>query len=124
MLQFETRNHYKIFDSHFGRYSWYNSFQKKPGIGKTVQLEGHHHIYSMGRGLYSGNIPTTLSKRNSTDFGMDFRFNKINLSLDILVWYELRKASNKLKVQDFFRERSEYDRESMNINLVCLNNEK
>ena len=124
LLQFETRNHFKIFDSLFGMYSWYGSSQKKPGIGKTVQVEEHHHIYSMGSGLYSANIPTTLSKRHSTNFGVDFRFNTTSSSLEISVRYELRRASDNLKVESFIRERSEYDGESMNISLVCFNTEK
>ena len=76
LLQFETRNHFKIFDSLFGTNSWYRSSQKKTGIGKTVQVEDHHHIHLMGSGLYSGNVSTTLSKRNSTDYGVDFWFNQ------------------------------------------------
>ena len=115
LMIFETRQHFKVFDSMFGTYSRYGSSQNRPGAGRTVQAEEHHHIYCMGSGLYTSDPPTLLRKRKLTDLGIDFSFNITLGILEIAVRYELKKAADNAQVAAYISEREEYNKESMNL---------
>ena len=127
LLKYETKNQFKVFDSLFGAYSRYGSSQNRPGIGKTLQVEEYHHMYSMGSGLDDAfsNVPvSSLSKKNSKYFGVDLRYNTTTSDFEIVLRYELRAVTNNVKILQMIEERTTYNGKSMSINLVSFSNEK
>ena len=101
LIKYDTKDQFEVFDSLFGAYSRYGSSQNKPGMGKTLQVEEYHLVYSMGNGLdnASSNTPVSLSKENSNDFGVDFWYKATTSELEIALRYKLCAVTNSAKIK-------------------------
>ena len=83
VLQFATREHFKIFDSLFGKYVRFQTAQDQPKVGETVESRLHHHMFNMGSGIFSANYE--FKRRGSIVFGIDLCYDKENSILSISI---------------------------------------
>ena len=105
MLQFATRSQFQVYDQLFGKYSRIGFVEPNPRVGRTVDAQNDHQLFLMGSGLFPSQYE--FKRRNTTFYGVDFKFNQYLTTLSISLRYKKEYARDNPVMRNYIQERLE-----------------
>ena len=101
VLQFATREHFKISGLLFGKYVRYETAEDRPKVGETVESCLHHHMFNMGNIIFSSNYK--FKRRGSIVYRIDLCYDKENSIRSISIQYQKERAEENLVIGELVK---------------------